>query len=103
MSNFWSFWIISLTTLTIVGVTWVLFANRTVNKEEGEETTGHIYDGIEEYDNPLPLWWFNLFLGSVIFSVIYLIAYPGMGNFPGLLNWTSTTQWQESMDEKHVS
>ncbi len=99
MSNFWSFWIISLTVITIAGVTWVLFANRTVNKQEGENTTGHVYDGIEEYDNPLPLWWFNLFLGSVIFAVIYLAFYPGLGNYKGLLNWSSTGQWQASVDK----
>jgi cytochrome c oxidase cbb3-type subunit 3 len=99
MSNFWSFWIISLTVITVAGVTWILFANRTVNKQEGENTTGHVYDGIEEYDNPLPAWWFNLFLGSVIFAIGYLALYPGMGNYKGLLNWTSTDQWQASVDK----
>lgn len=99
MSNFWSFWIISLTSITIIGVTWILFANRTIDKNEDGNTTGHIYDGIEEYDNPLPLWWFNLFLGSVAFAIIYLIIYPGMGNYKGYLNWTSTEQWQTTVDE----
>jgi len=99
MSNFWSFWIISLTTITIIGVTWILIANRTVQKKDGENTTGHVYDGIEEYDNPLPLWWFNLFLSTVVFSVIYLIFYPGMGNFKGYLNWTSSNQWENTVDE----
>lgn len=99
MSNFWSLWIIGLTTLTIVGVTWVLFANRTFDKKEGEQTTGHIYDGIEEYDNPLPAWWFNLFVASVIFAIGYLALYPGMGKFSGFLGWTSTNQWQEEVSE----
>lgn len=35
------------------------------------QTTGHAYDGIEEYDNPLPGWWKWMFVGSVIFSVGY--------------------------------
>lgn len=99
MSNFWSFWIISLTTICIVGITWILFANRTVTRGENENTTGHVYDGIEEYDNPLPAWWFNLFLGTVIFAIGYLVLYPGMGSYKGMLGWTSVEQWQTSVDK----
>lgn len=36
-----------------------------------EELTGHVYDGIQEYDNPTPGWWTMIFIGSVIFSVLY--------------------------------
>jgi len=32
---------------------------------------GHEYDGIQEYDNPTPLWWHLIWLGSMIFSVVY--------------------------------
>lgn len=99
MSNFWSFWIISLTSTCIIGVTWILLANRSVDKNENGNTTGHVYDGIEEYDNPLPLWWFNLFLGTVTFAIVYLIFYPGMGNYKGYLNWTSANQWQKTVDD----
>jgi len=100
MSTFWSWWIIVITVVTTVGICWVLFANRKVTVKElpkdGEAPkTGHVYDGIEEYDNPLPGWWFNMFVGTVIFSIIYLVLYPGMGNFPGVLGWTSEGQWQE--------
>jgi len=85
---------------TVAGVCWVLFANRKIEVKEqpkdGEvPKTGHVYDGIEEYDNPLPGWWFNMFVGSVIFSAVYVVLYPGLGNFPGLLGWTSSGQWQE--------
>lgn len=94
MSSFWSWWIILLTVITIVLTTWLLFANRksTMNREDG--TTGHVYDGIEEYDNPLPAWWFYLFVLTIVFGVGYLLAYPGMGNFKGLLNWTQIGQWE---------
>ncbi|MFH5806472.1 cbb3-type cytochrome c oxidase N-terminal domain-containing protein [Alienimonas sp. DA493] len=33
--------------------------------------TGHSYDGIEEYDNPMPAWWKNVFWATIIFSVLY--------------------------------
>lgn len=39
--------------------------------------TGHCYDGIEEYDNPLPGWWKWLFLGTIVFSLGYIPVYHG--------------------------
>lgn len=105
MSSFWSAWIIVLTVFSILAITWLLFSNRKSQLNENNEAkTGHVYDGIEEYDNPLPGWWFNLFVLTIIFSVIYLIAYPGLGNFKGLLNWTSIGEWQAEVkraDEKY--
>jgi len=104
MSTFWSIWIITFTAITIVGCTWLLLANRKVevsdDTKEGEaQKTGHVYDGIEEYDNPLPGWWFKMFLGTVIFGVAYLVLYPGLGNFGGVLGWTQVGQWEEEVAE----
>jgi len=104
MSTFWSIWIIVITAVTIAGCTWLLFATRKIEVsskdiKDGEvPTTGHVYDGIEEYDNPLPAWWFNMYLGTVIFAVIYLVLYPGMGSYAGVLGWTQIGQWQEEVD-----
>ncbi len=92
MSSFWSIWVIVLTAATIVGLLWILFSNRKSGEEETERTTGHIYDGIEELDNPLPAWWFYLFVLTIVWGVAYLIVYPGMGNFPGVIGWTQLNQ-----------
>ena len=96
MSIFWNCWIIVLTLTNLVLLFWLLMANRkraVTGDYNGEtKTTGHVYDGIEEYDNPLPRWWFGLFLATFIFAVGYLIAYPGLGAWKGLLGWTSTNQ-----------
>jgi cytochrome c oxidase cbb3-type subunit III len=35
----------------------------------------HIYDGIQEYDNPLPQWWLWTFLGAIIYSFLYVLHY----------------------------
>jgi cytochrome c oxidase cbb3-type subunit 3 len=43
--------------------------------EDKENLTGHNYDGIEEYDNPLPRWWMILFLGTIIFAFMYWLHY----------------------------
>ncbi|MEH6636766.1 MAG: cytochrome-c oxidase, cbb3-type subunit III [Halioglobus sp.] len=92
MTNFWSMWIIVLTTVTIVGLTWILFANRKREQQPGDKTTGHEYDGIEELDNPLPAWWFYMFVLTIVWAIGYLIIYPGMGNYPGVLGWTQIGQ-----------
>lgn len=97
MSSFWSWWIIVLTTVTIVGLTWVLFANRKREQQSTDRTTGHTYDGIEEYDNPLPAWWFYMFVLTIVWGVGYLVVYPGMGNFPGLLGWTQLQQHEREV------
>lgn len=105
MTTFWSWYITLLTLGTMVALFWLIFATRKseVHKNPTEQTMGHAFDGIEEYDNPLPKWWFMLFLGTLVFSVGYLLLYPGLGNFKGLLpgyedGWTQVNQWQREMD-----
>ena len=84
MSSFWSGWIIILTLVCSGLVTWLLFATRrTQRRELTEETVGHEFDGIEELDNPMPHWWFLLFVATLVFSAAYLLLYPGMGNWKG--------------------
>ncbi len=99
MSSFWSLWIIVLTMVTIIGITWLLFANRKSTNAGPDSTTGHEYDGIEEYDNPLPAWWFYMFVITIVFGLLYLAAYPGLGNFKGFLNWTQVNQWESEVAE----
>jgi len=96
MASFWSLWVIVLTSITLVLLTWILFANRTRENPEAK-TTGHVYDGIEEYDNPLPAWWFLMFVITLVFGVGYLIVYPGMGNYAGVLDWTQVKQHEREV------
>jgi cytochrome c oxidase cbb3-type subunit 3 len=39
------------------------------------ELLEHEYDGIREYDNPLPGWWVAIFWGSFVFSIVYGVWY----------------------------
>lgn len=41
--------------------------------------TGHCYDGIEEYDNPLPGWWSWLFVLTILFSAAYFFVNEATG------------------------
>ena len=99
MSNFWSWYIIVLTVVFLVLITWLLFATRKGQKpDQTTQTMGHAFDGIEEYDNALPRWWFMLFGATLVFTVIYLILYPGMGKFPGVLGWTQVNQYEREVE-----
>lgn len=51
--------------------------------EEKDQLTDHDYDGIQEYNNPLPSWWLWTFLGTIIFAFIYYIHYE-LGGAPSL-------------------
>ena len=102
MSTFWNFWIVGLTLINLALILWVLLANRKVAVKDDDDpenrTTGHVYDGIEEYDNPLPKWWFQMFILTMVFTVFYLALYPGLGSFKGLLGWTSVNQLERQQE-----
>ncbi|AJE15013.1 cytochrome-c oxidase, cbb3-type subunit III [Stutzerimonas balearica] len=105
MTSFWSWYITLLSLGTIAALVWLLLATRKGQRQEStEETVGHSYDGIEEYDNPLPRWWFMLFVATVVFALGYLALYPGLGNWKGVLpgyegGWTQVKQWQKEVDK----
>ena len=101
MSDFWSAWIIGITLLMIVGSFWLLFGNRTISSDR-EAKTGHVFDGIEEYDKPMPAWWLHMFVITLVFAIGYLVAYPGLGRFSGLLGWNQVDQWQHEVDTAHA-
>jgi cytochrome c oxidase cbb3-type subunit 3 len=86
MTTFWSWYVTILSLGTIFALTWLIFGTRKGQRDgPTEETVGHTFDGIEELDNPLPKWWFMLFIGTIIFALGYLALYPGLGNWKGLL------------------
>lgn len=43
--------------------------------EYGQLLGDHSYDGIQEYDNPLPGWWKWLFIGSIFFAAFYWVYF----------------------------
>ncbi|WP_415845073.1 cytochrome-c oxidase, cbb3-type subunit III [Stutzerimonas zhaodongensis] len=105
MNAFWSGYIALLTLGTIVALFWLIFATRK-GESPGttDKTMGHSFDGIEEYDNPLPKWWFMLFIGTLVFGIFYLVLYPGLGNWKGMMpgyedGWTQDKQWQREVDQ----
>jgi cytochrome c oxidase cbb3-type subunit 3 len=100
MTTFWSLWIIVITVGTLVGCAILLAwcAKDKMGVEDGEDM-GHEYDGIRELNNPLPKWWTYLFVSTFVFAAIYLALFPGLGNFKGVLNWTSSDQTVRTLQE----
>ena len=104
MTSFWSWYITLLTLGSLTALLWLIFATRRGESANGgDKTMGHAFDGIEEYDNPLPKWWFLLFIATIVFAAGYLALYPGLGNWKGVLpgyedGWTQTKEWQREVD-----
>lgn len=91
LTPFWTFWVASLTILTLILVFGILYWNMKnyADVEEGENM-GHEFDGISEINNPLPGWWTKMFWVTAVWAIYYLAAYPGI--WGGFLNWTSSNQ-----------
>ena len=49
------------------------------NKPDQDHLLEHSYDGIQEFDNPMPRWWVYLFWATIIFSILYFFNVPGFG------------------------
>ena len=88
-SGFWNIYVIGLTILSIVGCAWLLVSTgriKVASKKDGTAAggtaevgvTGHVWDGdLQEYNNPLPKWWSNLFWITIVFGVVYLDPLSG--------------------------
>ncbi|WP_420474952.1 cytochrome-c oxidase, cbb3-type subunit III [Noviherbaspirillum sp. ST9] len=101
-SEFWSIYVALLTILGIAGCALLLWQQSRVKivVEAGKEadTTGHSWDeGLSELNNPMPRWWMWLFYITIVFGVVYLVLYPGLGSFKGKLGWESRGEYQEEL------
>ena len=104
-SSFWNWYIIIPTVLGILGCFWLIRWLSSTPMKPGEKvkTMGHVWDeDLEELNNPLPRWWLNMFYITLFFGIGYLILYPGLGTFKGLLGWTSVGQYAQEIDKADV-
>ena len=63
-------------------------------EEKAKMMTEHSYDGITELDNFMPPWLQWVFVGTIVFAVIYYVHYTILGNGP--------TSVEEYQDELHL-
>ncbi len=51
-------------------------ANEQANPQ-GPQTTGHVWDNdLQEFNNPLPVWWTYGFYITILWAVAYWIIFP---------------------------
>ncbi len=100
-SNFWSVFVAGVTLVSIVACLLLLwFSGKAKAMTASDNSTGHVWDGdLREMNNPLPRWWAWLFVITIIFALIYLALYPGLGTYGGQFGWTSTGQHQAELDK----
>jgi len=101
VNGFWNIYVIAIVLVSIVAcLVLLIFSGKAHAMTADDNTTGHVWDGdLREMNNPLPRWWSYLFVITVIFAFGYLALYPGLGNFPGMLGWTSRGLHQTEVNE----
>jgi cytochrome c oxidase cbb3-type subunit 3 len=99
MSDFTNgLWGSFVSVVTVIGIAAcvVLLKAQSAKRASGAkkpELHGHVWDGdLAEYNNPLPRWWMWLFYITVVFGLVYLVLYPGLGSYAGVYGWTSRNE-----------
>ena len=95
VSDFWHLYVAGISLVSIIACLILLwFTGKAKAMTANDNTTGHVWDGdLREMNNPLPRWWVGLFIITVIFALVYLAFYPGLGNLAGKFGWTSHGQY----------
>jgi len=98
-SSFWPMFITVIALGGIAGCALLLWKTSTMKVAvNSDNTSGHVWDeDIREMNNPLPRWWVGMFILTIIFSLFYLAAYPGLGSFAGKLGWSETKQYDQEV------
>ncbi|MFW2177843.1 MULTISPECIES: cytochrome-c oxidase, cbb3-type subunit III [unclassified Moraxella] len=79
MSLFWSIWVTILSLGCWLWILWWLAGTLNYRPTmEDDGTTGHVYDGIQEYDRPLPKWWLVIFWGTLAWGLLYFVLFPSI-------------------------
>ena len=99
VNEFWNLYVVVIVLASILGCAWLLWSQSKASFTQGQ-TMGHVWDEtLEEYNNALPKWWSWLFIITIVFALVYLALYPGLGKFQGMLNWSSAGQHKAEVDK----
>ena len=103
-SGFWDYYIAALTLLGILGCGILLWAQSKARvgqrSDVNVDTTGHVWDqDLTELNTPMPRWWMWLFYITIVFALVYLVLYPGLGSYAGKLGWSSTGNYKTELKQ----
>jgi cytochrome c oxidase cbb3-type subunit 3 len=99
-SAFWSWFIAIVTLASLFGILWLIrwMSGGGLPPGARPQTMGHVWDeDLAELNNPLPRWWLHMFYITLIFGAGYLVLYPGLGAWSGVLGWEDTKAWEQEM------
>ncbi|PCI76994.1 MAG: cytochrome-c oxidase, cbb3-type subunit III [SAR86 cluster bacterium] len=103
-TGFWSGWIIVLTCVSLATLVWLIFSVYFAPSANEHPEAEPVWDNdLREGSNAPPLWWFWMLLAALVFSLIYLMLYPGLGSYKGLLNWSHGKRIVESYETYDTS
>lgn len=114
MSFFWSSWITVFSLGCWAFIAGVLFYTlRYRPRLEEDETTGHSYDGISEYDRPMPKWWLAVFFLTLIWAIGYMVFFTSIqpAQWKGLATvtvdgqevpWTSANELNSKLEQNQA-
>lgn len=98
-NEFWSGWVVLITVISFIGLAWLVLSVYFMPTGRDHGQSEPVWDGnLEEGSSPAPMWWFWMILAMMVFSVMYLMLYPGLGSFAGAFRWS-----QESQVDNHTS
>ena len=102
--NFWSLYVAGLTLASILACWLLLWVTaRKKIASSSDNTTGHVCDeDLREMNNPMPRWWMWLFVITIIFGLLYLVAYPGLGSYEGELRWSTRGEYTSEVEKANV-
>lgn len=106
LNSFWNWFVIIITIVSILACWWLLHWTKGVSDRSGDDvgSTGHVWDeDLKELNTPLPRWWLHLFNITIIFALVYLALFPGLGNFAGMLGWTQESQYESEVAAAEVA
>ncbi len=99
-ADFWSGWIVLITVISMAGMSWLVYS--VFFSANGHKEESPVWDeNLTKESNPAPMWWFWFIFACLIFSVIYLMLYPGLGSYSGVLNWSQGGRLDESYATYH--
>ncbi|NVK31947.1 MAG: cytochrome-c oxidase, cbb3-type subunit III [Gammaproteobacteria bacterium] len=98
MSDFWSGWIAVTALGNIAFVLWLIrYTSKMRNDVDTDEVMDHSWDGLQEFNNPLPRWWLMLLYISIGFALLYMLLFPSFGKWGNLLGWSQNSAHYESV------
>jgi cytochrome c oxidase cbb3-type subunit 3 len=98
-SQFWAGWIVVITVTSFIALIWfVRDIYRESDQDAGRED--QVWDEtLREGTRPAPVWWFWFILALMTVSVVYVMLYPGLGAYKGVLKWSQGGRIAERFED----